>query len=363
MNFNEVLLLFKSIKLMNMTPPQKPWLPYLVAIFGMMLSVFLWHMVWHNVEAYLQSLDHYKTYLSWLILLLGISLSILVGTFIRIAQLNQQRVIILKQMHVDLQQAISKRVQAEETKQKLEIAMLQGQKLQAIGTLAGGIAHDFNNILYAIVGYVQMAREDVDENMQIYKNLGKVLEATHRGQELVARILAFSRRQHHQFEIINIKNTIEAALSLLKPTIPASVMVHFETVGDMFISGNQTQIHQVLVNLINNAVDAMEGEGSVNIAITRVTADDVFLKQFPEIRAQNYCKIEMVDTGHGMDKPTIERIFEPFFTTKEVGKGSGLGLSIVHSIIKEHQGVITVTSQLGRGTTFTILLPECATPT
>jgi signal transduction histidine kinase len=112
------------------------------------------------------------------------------------------------------------------------------------------------------------------------------------------------------------------------------------------------------VNIINNAVDAMDGEGTINIDVTRVVAHDPYLQQFPEAIPQNYCRIEISDNGHGMDKATMERIFEPFYTTKEVGKGTGLGLSIVHSIIKEHKGEVVVTSELGKGTTFTILLPE-----
>jgi signal transduction histidine kinase len=227
-----------------------------------------------------------------------------------------------------------------------------------MGTLAGGIAHDFNNLLYAIIGYAEMSREDVSKDSLTYKNLGKVLDACQRGQELISRILAFSRRQHHQFEPIDLKANVEAALALLRPTIPASVIVQFQSNISPNILGNKTQIHQVLVNLINNAVDAMDGEGTINIELSEIKSGDPYLKQVPETLNQNYCKIDIIDTGHGMDQHTMERIFEPFFTTKEVGKGTGLGLSIVHSIIKEHQGEITVQSQLGHGTTFSILLPE-----
>ncbi|OGT42946.1 MAG: hypothetical protein A3F13_07980 [Gammaproteobacteria bacterium RIFCSPHIGHO2_12_FULL_40_19] len=346
-----------------MIPPakQKSWLPYLVVGGGILISFLLWHFIlWHHVEAYLDLLLPYKSYLSWLALLLGISLSILAGTIIRIIQLDDQRTALLNEMQITLKKEMSERLRAEESKQKLEIALLQGQKLQAIGTLAGGIAHDFNNILYAIIGYVEMTREEEDKNSIKYNNLGKVLEATKRGQELISRILAFSRKQHHEFEVIDLNNTIEAALSLLKPTIPASVSIQFEKNHGISIVGNQTQIHQVLVNIINNAVDAMEGEGTIIIRSTHLTTDDPLLKQLTQSSPQKYCKLEISDTGHGMDQATMERVYEPFFTTKEVGKGSGLGLSIVHSIIKEHRGEILLNSQLGHGTTFTILLPECS---
>lgn len=327
---------------MAFTHQQKIEIPCLVAALGIILS-FLWWSI-HRSD-----------------LLLGISLSLLLALIIRTIQLGQELTFTVNKMNDDLKKEIGERIYAEETKQKLEVALLQGQKLQAIGTLAGGIAHDFNNILYAIIGYVELARDDVSRDSITYKNLGRVLEATHRGQELISRILAFSRRQHHQFDVLNLKTTIEAALSLLKPTIPASVIIHFEAmVDEAAVLGNQTQLHQVLVNIINNSVDAMDGEGTIDIHMSHVRADYPLLRQFPDIKAQNYCKIEISDTGHGMDQPTMERIFEPFFTTKEVGKGTGLGLSIVHSIIKEHQGEITVTSQLGHGAKFMILLPEQA---
>jgi signal transduction histidine kinase len=336
---------------------QTIWLPSFVAAAGALVSIGSWFLFNRNLSAELDFLRSIEAYFPWALLAIGLSVTVLITALIRMAQVAKQRAVRLKQTNEDLKNEINERVQAEKTKQKLEIALLQGQKLQAMGTLAGGIAHDFNNILYAIIGYMEMALEDVDKENRAYKNLGKVLEAAHRGRELVSRILAFSRRQHHQFTPVNLKNAIEAALLLLKPTVPASVMLHFVPL-EATVLGNQTQIHQVLVNLINNAVDAMDGEGAITVLMSHVNADGPFLKQFPDLQAQRYCKIEISDTGHGMDQATIERIFEPFFTTKEVGKGTGLGLSIVHSIMKEHHGEITVTSQLGQGTTFVLLLPE-----
>lgn len=336
----------------------KLWLPILVAVLGVLLSCIMFLIAWHSITNQTNLLALPEKYIPGLILLLGIGVSILLAVSIGAAQIARERTLILKETNENLKREINERINAEESKQKLEVALLQGQKLQSIGTLAGGIAHDFNNILYAIIGYIELGRADVAEDSLIYKNLGKVLEAAHRGQELISRILAFSRRQHHNFEPINLRQTIEAALSLLKPTIPASVMIEIDKISDATILGNQTQIHQVLVNIINNAVDAMEGEGTITLTMSHIPPNDPFLKEFPEILPGTYCKIEISDTGHGMDQHTMERIFEPFFTTKEVGKGTGLGLSIVHSIIKEHQGEITLHSQLGHGTTFVILLPE-----
>ena len=341
--------------------PQKRWLPYLITTLLIACSILAWYILWKYIDAYVELLIDLKYYLPWLALFIGLSIALLVGTLIRISQLGLYRTYTLNELNDILKNEINERIQAEETKQKLEVALLQGQKLQAMGTLASGIAHDFNNILYAIIGYVDMIRDDVTKESLAYKNLGKVLDACHRGQELVSRILAFSRRQHLQFQEINLKTTIEAALALLRPTIPASVIIHFETDCNPTISGNQTQIHQVLVNLINNAVDAMDGEGTITIHLSVIPASDPYLKQFPDRLMQQYCKIEITDTGHGIDQQTMERMFEPFFTTKEVGKGTGLGLSIVHSIIKEHRGEITVTSQIGEGTILTILLPTYLT--
>jgi signal transduction histidine kinase len=336
------------------------WLPYSIAIIGIVCSLLLAYILWRDIQANFNLLDIISDNLPWLTAISGSFLSIFLAKIIRMAQIAKQRAIVLDKINEDLKKEIYERTHAEETKQKLEVALLQGQKLQAMGTLAGGIAHDFNNLLYAIIGYTEMAREDVDKETLLYKNLGKILEATHRGQELVARILAFSRRQHHRLERINLNESIEAALSLLRPTIPSSVIINFSAEMEAVILANQTQIHQVFVNIINNAVDAMDGEGQINIHISRVKAGDILLLESPGIddKDMDYCKISITDTGHGMDKQTMERIFEPFYTTKEVGKGTGLGLSIVHTIVKEHKGDITVTSQLGRGTCFIILLPE-----
>lgn len=339
---------------------KKPWLPYIVATLGAIFSIIACYILYLDTWANFEFINRIQAHLPWIALVVGMGISMLLAILIHAAQLTRQQAAHMEQINKDLKQAIQSSSNIMESKQKLEYALLQGQKLQAMGTLAGGIAHDFNNILYAIIGYIEMAREDVDKNGLLYQNLGKVLEACQRGQDLVSRILTFSRRQQHQLDVLSLKPTIEAVLALLKQTVPTSVIINFNMTENLEIVGNKTLMHQILVNLINNAVDAMDGEGTITINVTRVMAGSPLLLQFPETTAQNYCRIEIKDTGHGMDKSTIERIYEPFYTTKEVGKGTGLGLSIVHSIIKEHKGEIAVTSELGKGTTFTILLPEHA---
>jgi len=335
----------------------KHYLPHLAILTGTTLSFIFWYILQKNLRVYLDTLVAIQAYLPWLALFFGLGISILIAAIIRMTLLAAQRAHYLHESNESLRREIKNKLSLEESKQKLEVALLQGQKLQAMGTLAGGIAHDFNNILYAIIGYTELTMQDVEKNSVAYNNLGKMLEATHRGQELIARILAFSRRQHHTHDPLKLKKAIETALSLLRPTIPASVHLEYDLKSDSSILGNQTQIHQVLVNLINNAVDAMDGDGTITIRTQDIDSNNSLLHEFPVKPDTAYCEIEITDTGHGMDQHTAERIFEPFFTTKEVGKGTGLGLSIVHSIIEEHQGHVTATSQLGQGTRFVIILP------
>ncbi|HSW70752.1 MAG TPA: ATP-binding protein, partial [Gammaproteobacteria bacterium] len=297
---------------------------------------------------------------SWLTFILGILISILFAKSTALSDLLRERTIVLDKINQNLKDEIENHVQTETSKKNLEKALLQGQKLQAIGTLAGGIAHDFNNILYAIRGYVELAREEIPKEEITYKNLGKVLDATYRGQDLITQILTFSRRhQHHEFLPLSLKTEITGALTLLRPTVPQTVEIRFEASSEGKIKGNKTQIHQVIVNLINNAVDAMDGEGTITISLSDCDDTEIQELKISPLRFHKYCRIDIKDSGHGMDQSTIDRVFEPFFTTKEVGKGTGLGLSTVHSLVKDHQGEIVINSQPGKGSTFTLFFPEC----
>lgn len=334
------------------------WLPKFVGITGVLASTGLAVFLYRNTLVDLHLIDDLSTVFPWIVFIVGSDFAILIAMLIRTAQVTRNQAIHLKAMNEALKLEMESTEAMRASQQKLEHALLQGQKLQAMGTLAGGIAHDFNNLLYAIIGYVEMARDDTVKGSQTYQNLGKVLEACLRGRDLVSRILTFSRRQQYQLDVLDLRRTIDGVVDLMQQTIPASVSLQFSMPDNMAVYGNKTLLHQVLVNIINNAVDAMDGEGTIELKVTRITANDPILHQFPDVQSSNYCLIEIIDTGHGMDHDTIERIFEPFYTTKEVGKGTGLGLSIVHSIVKEHKGEITVTSELGKGTTFIILLPE-----
>jgi signal transduction histidine kinase len=293
-----------------------------------------------------------------IILILGMLAIILLFAVIRYARLSKQYANSLNLIREETKNEMLKVIQAEESKQNLEKALLHGQKLQAIGTLAGGIAHDFNNILYAIKGYLEIARDDLQAGSLSYQNLSKALDASARGQELISHILTFSRKQHISYQPIELCSTIKNVLVLLKPSIPAAMTLHFESdLKELFITGNQTQLYQIIVNIVNNAVDAISDAGTITIRLTTLSPDDKLREQLPAGAEHHFCRIDICDTGQGMSESTLERMFEPFYTTKEVGKGTGLGLSTVHAIVKEYKGIMAVDSQLGQGTTFTLLLP------
>lgn len=334
-------------------------LPYILLSLGVMASIALGLYLIYEPDVFLQAKVSPFIIYFFLILITALLLATLFLFFLMKKYFKS-----LNYANYGFKKELLKYENSQKSKENLEKALIQSQKIQAIGTLAAGMAHDFNNLLYAIIGYVEMARDDVQKESIVYTNLGKVLEAASRGQQLISRILSFSRRQRADFSPIYLQATIESVLSLLRPTIPAGVALVFQPMAeDVMILGNQTQIHQVIMNIINNAVDAMEGEGTIAICITPVSVYDDLLKQIPKISDDHhFYKIDITDTGCGMDQNTMERIFEPFFTTKEVGKGTGLGLSTVHSIMTDHQGAVIVNSQLGHGTTFTLLLPEYKEP-
>lgn len=340
--------------------PPFHWVPLAIAVSGVALSLFFWFVVLTDLKAYFDFLDEAKVIVPWIVLAFGISLSLLVAFIARTAIIERHHAAIVEIINHDLESEIAHKQQLIEYKEKIEQSLRQDQKLQAIGTLAGGIAHEFNNLLYAIIGYTEMAREDVPSDSDTRKNLGKVLDAAKRGQDLISRILSFSRHQNQNqpLEPVDLKKTIESSLALLRPTIPASVTIEKDLADHVFIEGHPNQLQQVLINLINNSVDAMDGAGDITISTAVLSPDDPLIQENGLQPTERYCKIVISDTGCGMNQHTANRIFEPFFTTKEVGKGTGLGLAIVHSIIEAHAGKIVVKSQLGHGTTFLMFFKQ-----
>lgn len=248
---------------------------------------------------------------------------------------------------------------AQVDRQELEEQFRQAQKLEALGTLAGGIAHDFNNILAAIISFAELAKMDNPANEELHENLDQILKAGNRATSLVRQILWFSRQQKQSRRNLQLGPVLQEALALIRATLPATIEIeqHLERqLPDVLADGSQ--LHQVVMNLCANAAHAMQGQhGRLRVELRARQVDAAGTSPNLELRAGDYVSLTISDTGHGMDEATRKRIFEPFFTTKSPGEGTGLGLSVVHGIVKGHDGSITVQSTPGQGSCFTILLP------
>jgi PAS domain S-box-containing protein len=254
---------------------------------------------------------------------------------------------------------ISESKRAEQEKEKLEAQLRQSQKLEAIGTLAGGIAHDFNNILQPIIGYTEMELNELSASNPMRGSLEQVLNASLRAKELIKQILAISRSSKEQQRIpIDISSVIREALKLLRSSLPSSIEMRQKIEPGVALA-DPTQIHQVLMNLCTNAAHAMDGRGILKVRLSPADLSKSDLADQPviDLKPGPYLRLTVSDTGCGMDTETMERIFDPYFTTKEVGKGSGLGLAVVDGIVKRHEGAITVRSEPGEGTTFSVYIP------
>ena len=252
---------------------------------------------------------------------------------------------------------ISQRHQEEAARKKLEAQLIQSQKLESIGTLASGIAHDFNNILNIVMGNISLIVSNRGNTDKLSKRLDAIERATDRGAQLVKQLLMYARRTKLEQRSVVVNTLIQEVAVLLEATFPKSIEVRLQLVPDLpSVNGDLNQLHQVFVNLSVNARDAMTSGGKLVIA-TDAVAGDVVRTKFPHAAAKRFVKISISDTGMGMDEETQKRIFDPFFTTKEAGKGTGLGLAVVHGIMESHAGYIDVESLPGMGTTMTLYLP------
>ncbi|MCA9733610.1 MAG: PAS domain S-box protein [Deferribacteres bacterium] len=254
---------------------------------------------------------------------------------------------------------ITDRMQAEEEKAQLELQLRRSQKLETIGTLAGGIAHDFNNLLSPILGYSDMALLHLDESHHLYPDIQSIFNAARQAKQLVQQILTFSRQVEQERKPLALPAIIDETLQLLRPTLPVTIEIQKKIDENCSpVIADATQMHQVIMNLCTNAFHAMEKSGgTLKIELDQVLFDENMQAMHPNLKARDYLRLTVTDTGIGMDAITRDRIFEPFFSTKTGGKGTGLGLSVVHGIIRSHQGDITVQSERNKGTTFTIFLP------
>jgi len=242
----------------------------------------------------------------------------------------------------------------------LETQLRQAQKMEAIGTLAGGIAHDFNNILGVIMGRAELSQFDISESNPAYQNIIGVLEAGNRAKDLVQQILAFSRHSEHERKLIQPGSIIKEALKMLRASLPSTIEIQQNITAESgVILADPTQIHQIVMNLCTNAYQAMEETGGVlTVSLAEIEYEASGMGKDTELASGKYLQLTVSDTGQGMESHVMERIFDPYFTTKKPGEGTGLGLAVVHGIVKGHGGSISVESEVGEGTTFQVLLPR-----
>jgi PAS domain S-box-containing protein len=263
-----------------------------------------------------------------------------------------------KQLLYSIIHDISERKKAEKDRQRLQLQLQQAHKMEAIGTMAGGIAHDFNNILGIILGNTELAMDDVPEWNPARMNLDEVRTASLRAKDVVRQLLSFARKTDQERKPVKINSVITGALKLLRSSIPTSIEMRCNMPRDSeIILADPTQTNQIMINLCTNAAQAMEDDGGIlEISLESVILEESIAKSY-ELSPGRFVKLTVNDTGHGIDPKIKDRIFDPYFTTREVGKGSGMGLAVVHGIVKNHDGAISVDSEVGKGTTFNVLLP------
>ncbi len=241
----------------------------------------------------------------------------------------------------------------------LQEQVRQAQKMEALGTLAGGIAHDFNNILAAITINTELALLDTEEGCPARESLPLILRAAERGKELVKQIVTFSHHKEWERSPLRIAPVVQEALQLFRATLPGTVAVH-EAIraGDATVEAHPAQIHQVLSNLCQNASLAMKGKpGRLEVKLDTVHVDAAMASRHSGLKPGPYVRLAVADSGCGMPREVLNRVFEPFFTTRSQGEGSGLGLSVVHGIVRSYGGAITAYSEVGKGSTFSVFLP------
>ncbi len=249
-------------------------------------------------------------------------------------------------------------------RKKLEEQLRQAQKMEAIGTLAGGVAHDFNNILTAIIGYGTLVKMKMKHDDPQHHLLDQLLLSSERAANLTRGLLAFSRKQVLNPKPVDLNDIVKSVERLLRRLIGEDVELAI-TLADtnLIVMADAGQIEQVLMNLATNARDAMPEGGALSLTTEDIDLKEGFIGTHGSGRPRKYARITVIDSGTGMDEQTREKIFDPFFTTKEAGKGTGLGLAIVYGIVKQHDGIINVESEAGKGTAFKVYLPLIATTT
>jgi signal transduction histidine kinase/CheY-like chemotaxis protein len=263
-----------------------------------------------------------------------------------------------------LEQELNERKKAEEKKKELETQLRQAQKMEAIGTLAGGIAHDFNNVLYPIIGFAEMTMDLVPEKSVAQKNLVEIITAADRAKDLIQQILTFSRQQEHKPQPMKIQSIIKEALKLMRSSMPATISL-VQNIDEQCgpIMADPSQVHQIIMNLCTNAYYAMRKQGGIlEVALSEIDIQPGSSNKAFPLNQGLYLCLTVRDTGDGIDPLILDRIFDPYFTTKPPGEGTGMGLALVHGIVKSYGGEISVSSQPGKGTVFHICVPRIMEP-
>ncbi|NTW48582.1 MAG: PAS domain S-box protein [Chlorobiales bacterium] len=254
---------------------------------------------------------------------------------------------------------ITERKRAEEEKEKLQVQLVQAQKMEAVGRLAGGVAHDFNNLLMAIVGYAELCRYELPPAHSAHKWLNEIGSSVEHSVNLTHQLLAFARKQTIIPKVLDLNDTIDSMLKLLSRLIGEDIELEWKPGPNLWpVRIDPTQVDQILANFCVNARDAISGVGHVTIETKNVIFDDAYCSVHTEAVSGEYMMLRVSDDGCGIEKDILEHIFDPFFTTKEMGKGTGLGLATVYGIVKQNNGYIYVQSEQGKGTSFGIYLPR-----
>jgi len=253
---------------------------------------------------------------------------------------------------------ITERKRAEQERADLESQLRQSKKMEAIGTLAGGIAHDFNNILSAIIGFSELCIDDVPPGSMLNENLNEIFRAGKRAKELVKQILTFARQSDDKMQPVMVSAILKETLKFIRSSIPTTIQIESAIESNALVLSNPTQLHQVLINLFTNAAHAMEEKGGVlTVRLAETSMDDPWDMPIAGMKTGRYLQLTVADTGVGIEPKFLASIFDPYFTTKDIGKGTGMGLAMVHGIVESCGGKIGVDSTVGKGTVFTVYLP------
>ena len=258
-------------------------------------------------------------------------------------------------------QDITSQKDAEKERHKLEAQLHQSRKLESVGRLAGGVAHDFNNITSVIIGYAELAIDDIAPDEPLYDDLKEIISAALRSRDITRQLLAFARRETIAPKVLDLNDTVENLLKMLRRLIGEDIDLVWHPAPDLWpIKMDPSQVDQILANLCVNARDAIADVGQVIIETGTVTIDAAYCAEHPESKPGDFVVLAVSDDGAGMDREVLDKIFEPFFTTKSIGEGTGLGMATVYGIVKQNEGFINVYSEWGEGTTFRIYLPRHA---